>query len=70
MSPDTPKLAIAPGLAREQLPIPNPKHVGLTTYDAKDLGGPCSTPVADRLAANGIKLNRFRGGQVRRPAAR
>ncbi len=43
MSPDTPKLAIAPGLAREQLPIPNPKHVGLTTYDAKDLGGPCST---------------------------
>jgi hypothetical protein len=26
----------APHLAREQLPIPDPKHVGLTTYDAKD----------------------------------
>ena len=25
-----------PHLAREQLPIPDPKHVGLTTYDAKD----------------------------------
>ena len=23
-------------LAREQLPIPDPKHVGITTYDAKD----------------------------------
>ncbi len=81
-------------LAREQLPIPDPKHVGLTTYDAKDpdtkyppittlrppegapnvlivliddvgfgassaFGGPCNTPVAERLAANGLKLNRF-----------
>ena len=26
----------APHLAREHLPIPDPKHVGLTTYDAKD----------------------------------
>ena len=25
-----------PHLAREQLPIPDAKHVGLTTYDAKD----------------------------------
>ena len=23
-------------VAREHLPIPDPKHVGLTTYDAKD----------------------------------
>ena len=77
----------APHLAREQLPIPDAKHVGLTTYDAKDpntkyppikelrppeeapnvlivliddvgfgassaFGGPCNTPVAERLAAN------------------
>src|SRR6476620_9535046 len=81
-------------VAREHLPIPDPKHVGLTTYDAKDpntkyppittlrppegapnvlivliddvrfgaasaFGGPCHTPVAERLAANGLKLNRF-----------
>lgn len=79
---------------RQVLPIPDAKHVGLTTYDAKDpntkyppivplrppagapnvlivllddvgfgassaFGGPCSTPVADRLAAGGLKLNRF-----------
>ena len=84
----------APKLAREQLPIPDAKHVGLTTYDAKDpntkyppittlrppqgapnvlivliddvgfgassaFGGPCHTPVAERLAAGGVKLNRF-----------
>ena len=84
----------APTLAREHLPIPDAKHVGLTTYDAKDpntkyppitmlrppdgapnilivliddvgfgassaFGGPCNTPVAERLAANGLKLNRF-----------
>jgi arylsulfatase A-like enzyme len=84
----------APHLAREHLPIPDAKHVGLTTYDAKDpntkyppitmlrpptgapnvlivliddvgfgassaFGGPCQTPVAERLAANGLKLNRF-----------
>jgi arylsulfatase A-like enzyme len=83
-----------PHLAREQLPIPDAKHVGLTTYDAKDpntkyppitmlrpprgapnvlivliddvgfgaasaFGGPCQTPVAERLAAGGLKLNRF-----------
>lgn len=83
-----------PHLAREHLPIPDPKHVGLTTYDAKDpntkypqikqlrppqgapnvlivliddvgfgassaFGGPCRTPVAERLAAGGLKLNRF-----------
>ena len=76
------------------LPIPDPKHVGLTTYDAKDpntkyppivplrppkgapnvlivllddvgfgassaFGGPCYTPTAERLAANGLKYNRF-----------
>ena len=81
-------------ISREHLPIPDPKHVGLTTYDAKDpntkyppittlrppegspnvlivliddvgfgassaFGGPCNTPVAERLAANGLKLNRF-----------
>jgi arylsulfatase A-like enzyme len=81
-------------LAREHLPIPDAKHVGLTTYDAKDpntkyppittlrppegapnvlivliddvgfgassaFGGPCNTPVAERLAENGLKLNRF-----------
>ena len=83
-----------PHLAREHLPLPDPKHVGLTTYDAKDpntsyppikelrppkgapnvlivliddvgfgassaFGGPCHTPVAERLAAEGLKLNRF-----------
>ena len=83
-----------PPLRRDILPIPDPQHVGLTTYDAKDpdttyppitmlrppegapnilivliddvgfgastaFGGPCNTPVADRLAANGLKLNRF-----------
>jgi arylsulfatase A-like enzyme len=79
---------------RDILPIPDVKHVGLTTYDAKDpdttyppitalrppagapnvlivliddvgfgassaFGGPCNTPTAERLAANGLKLNRF-----------
>lgn len=79
---------------RDVLPIPDPQHVGLTTYDAKDpntayppitmlrppegapnvlivliddvgfgassaFGGPCNTPVAERLAAEGLKLNRF-----------
>jgi arylsulfatase len=86
--------AAAPSVRRDILPIPDPQHVGLTTYDAKDpdttyppitmlrppegapnvlivliddvgfgasatFGGPCNTPVADRLAANGLKLNRF-----------
>ena len=81
-------------LRRDSLPIPDVKHVGLTTYDAKDpntkyppitmlrppagapnvlivliddvgfgassaFGGPCNTPVAERLASNGVKLNRF-----------
>ena len=90
--PETP--GAAAHMAREHLPIPDPKHVGLTTYDAKDpntkyppittlrppegapnvlivliddvgfgassaFGGPCNTPVAERLAANGLKLNRF-----------
>ena len=94
MSLDKPTAPGARRIAREQLPIPDPKHVGLTTYDAKDpnttyppitelrppegapnvlivliddvgfgassaFGGPCRTPVAERLAANGIKLNRF-----------
>ncbi|MBV8789700.1 MAG: arylsulfatase [Mycobacterium sp.] len=79
---------------RQVLPIPDAKHVGVTTYDAKDpntkyppitvlrppmgapnvlivllddvgfgaasaFGGPCDTPVAERLAAGGLKLNRF-----------
>jgi arylsulfatase len=79
---------------RTILPIPDPQHVGLTTYDAKDLdtkfppieplrppkgapnvlivliddcgfgassvfGGPIATPNAERLAANGLKFNRF-----------
>src|SRR3984893_18490973 len=79
---------------RDILPIPDVKHVGLTTYDAKDpdttyppivplrphegapnvlivllddvgfgassaFGGPCDTPTAERLAAGGLKLNRF-----------
>ncbi|MDY6999146.1 MAG: arylsulfatase [Actinomycetota bacterium] len=86
--------ASEPHLAREHLPIPDAKHVGVTTYDAKDpntkyppitelrppagapnvlivliddvgfgassaFGGPCATPVAERLAADGVKLNRF-----------
>jgi arylsulfatase A-like enzyme len=83
-----------PPVMRETLPIPDPQHVGLTTYDAKDpdtkyppitmlrppagapnvlivmiddvgfgassaFGGPCNTPTAERLAAGGLKLNRF-----------
>ena len=81
-------------IQRSVLPIPEVKHVGLTTYDAKDpetkfppirdirppkgapnvlvilvddvgfgassaFGGPVNTPVAERLAKNGLKLNRF-----------
>ncbi|CAN3130206.1 arylsulfatase [Mycobacterium sp. smrl_JER01] len=81
-------------MRRDILPIPDPQHVGLTTYDARDpdttyppitrlrppegapnilivllddvgfgassaFGGPCDTPTAERLAANGLKLNRF-----------
>lgn len=81
-------------IQREILPIPDPPHVGLTTYDAKDpdtkyppiepvrppkgapnvlivllddvgfgassaFGGPVHTPIAERLAANGLKYNRF-----------
>lgn len=81
-------------MRRDILPIPDPQHVGLTTYDARDpdttyppitrlrppegapnvlivllddvgfgassaFGGPCHTPTAERLAANGLKLNRF-----------
>ena len=83
-----------PPVRRDILPIPDVKHVGLTTFDAKDpnthyppitmlrppegapnvlivliddvgfgassaFGGPCNTPTADRLAAGGVKLNRF-----------
>ncbi|WP_156686621.1 arylsulfatase [Mycobacterium sp. Marseille-P9652] len=86
--------ASVPPLLRETLPLPDPRHIGLTTYDAKDpntkyppitmlrppagapnvlivmlddvgfaaasvFGGPCNTPTADRLAAGGLKLNRF-----------
>jgi arylsulfatase len=81
-------------VARTVLPIPPRRHVGLTTYDARDpntvfppiepvrppegapnvlviliddvgfgassaFGGPCATPNAERLAARGLKLNRF-----------
>src|SRR3984893_4404552 len=81
-------------MRRDILPIPDAKHVGLTTYDSKDphttyppiialrppkgapnvlivllddagfgsssaFGGPCSTPTAERLAAGGLKYNRF-----------
>ena len=81
-------------IQRSILPIPDPQHVGLTTYDAKDpdtkfppieplqppkgapnvlivliddcgfgassaFGGPVNTPNAERLAKNGLKLNRF-----------
>ncbi|HUL98503.1 MAG TPA: sulfatase-like hydrolase/transferase, partial [Mycobacterium sp.] len=84
----------ADDVRRDVLPIPDPQHVGLTTYDAKDpntsyppikelhppkgapnilivliddvgfaassaFGGPCNTPVAERLAGEGLKLNRF-----------
>jgi len=86
--------AISDGLPRHILPIPDPKHVGLTTFDARDpetsfppieplrppkgapnvlvillddvgfgassaFGGPCRTPVAERLAAGGLKYTRF-----------
>jgi len=81
-------------LPRHILPMPDKKHVGLTTYDAKDpetkfppieplrppkgapnvlivliddvgfgassaFGGPCRTLNAERLAASGLKYNRF-----------
>jgi arylsulfatase A-like enzyme len=83
-----------PPVRRDIPPIPDPQHVGLTTYDAKDpnttyppitmlrppegapnvlivliddvgfgassaFGGPCNTPTVERLAAGGVKLNRF-----------
>ena len=83
-----------PPVRRDVLPIPDPQHVGVTTYDARDpdtsyppitmlrppagapnvlivliddvgfaassaFGGPCTTPVAERLAGEGVKLNRF-----------
>ena len=35
-APSVAAAAAPASLAREQLPIPDPKHVGLTTYDAKD----------------------------------
>jgi len=81
-------------IQREILPIPDPQHVGVTTFDAKDpdtkyppieplrppkgapnvlivliddvgfgassaFGGPIHTPTAERLAADGLKYNRF-----------
>jgi arylsulfatase len=84
----------ADGLSRTNLPIAGRRHVGLTTYDAKDpdtafppitplrppadapnvvivliddagfgassaFGGPCATPTAERLAAGGLRFNRF-----------
>src|SRR6201993_4432065 len=105
--PDGPQAALSPNgeaaqpagskqasVPRDILPIPDVKHVGLTTYDAKDpnttyppivplrppagapnvlivllddvgfgassaFGGPCNTPIAERLAAGGLKLSRF-----------
>ena len=93
-------------IQRNILPIPDRKHVGLTTYDAKDpntkyppieplrppkgapnvliiliddvgfgassaFGGPCNTPIAERLAAGGLKYNRFHTTALcRRPARR
>ena len=81
-------------IVRNILPIPERKHIGLATYDAKDpetdfppinplrpskgapnvlvvllddvgfgassaFGGPVNMPTAERLAANGLKYNRF-----------
>jgi len=85
---------LEPGVGRQILPIPDTRHVGVTTYDAKDpdtkfppieplrpptgapnvlivllddvgfgassaFGGPVQMPTAERLAANGLKYNRF-----------
>lgn len=85
-------------LPRSVLSIPERKHVGLTTYDAKDpdtsfppivplrpppgapnvlivmlddvgfgassaFGGPSSTPVAERLAAGGLRFTRLITGR-------
>jgi arylsulfatase A-like enzyme len=85
---------MADKLQRQILPIPDPPHVGLTIYDAKDpdtkfppieplrppkgapnvlivliddvgfaassvFGGVINTPTAERLAANGLRYNRF-----------
>lgn len=93
-TPNNDNDAVVSSVRRDVLPIPDPQHVGLTTYDAKDpntkyppittlrppdeapnvlivliddvgfgassaFGGPCNTPVAERMAANGLKLNRF-----------
>lgn len=84
----------ATSVERSVLPIPDPQHVGLTTYDARDpdthyppieplrppdgapnvlivllddvgfgaasaFGGPIDTPTYERLAAGGLKYNRF-----------
>ena len=83
-----------PEIQRSVLPIPDPLHVGVTTYDAKDpdtsfppiepllppagapnvlvvllddagfgsssaFGGPIDTPNFERLAAGGLRFNRF-----------
>ena len=93
-TPQTDGSAPPDAVRRDILPIPDVKHVGLTTYDAKDpdtnyppittlrppagapnvlivllddvgfgassaFGGPCNTPNAERLAATGLKYNRF-----------
>jgi arylsulfatase len=82
------------GVARDTLPIPDRRRVGLVTFDAKDpetsfppieplrppagapnvlviliddvgfgassaFGGPCHTPVAESLAAEGLRFTRF-----------
>ena len=53
-------------LAREHLPIPDPKHVGLTTYDAKDPN--TKYPPTDGLhaAATRLVVQLVDGDRVRR----
>ena len=85
---------MSPAIQRSVLPIPDPLHVGVTTYDAKDpdtsfppiepllppveapnvlvvllddagfgsssaFGGPIDTPNFERMAADGLRFNRF-----------
>ena len=54
-----------PHLAREQLPIPDPKHVGLTTYDAKDPNTKYP-PITDAAAAEGRAERADRADRRRR----
>ena len=54
-----------PHLAREQLPIPDAKHVGLTTYDAKDPNTKYP-PIKDAAAARGRAQRADRADRRRR----